>query len=225
MALQNYTNRTGKLGSTSRTTAYTVPDQKMAIVQTGTVMNNSGDTPTLTIEFANSGGTNFTFVNTDSFSAYQNKLMLSRPFFLDEKEKINFTASAADKFEYILSIAEVDQGVNNKYISKRVDMDSTAKTTVYTVPDNRTAIIVDLSSVNYSGTNTGNNSLVLTNASGTDFLWEFGTWVASTTYRHIARSYVLQEKEALKFTVAVADRLNIFASFLEMERAGGSASE
>ena len=225
MALQNYTNRTGKLDSTNRTTVYTVPDEKMAIIQTGTVMNNSGDTPTMTVEYANSADTNFTFIITDSFTAYQNKLMLSRPFFLDEKEKLNFTASAADKFEYILSIAEVDQGVNNKYISKKVDMSTTNKTTIYTVPENRTAILVDLPSCNYSGTNTGNNTLVLTDADGTDFLWEFGTWVASTTYRHIKRSYVMQEKEALKFTVAVADRINIFASFLEMEKAGGSASE
>ena len=225
MALQNYTNRTGKLDSTSRTTVYTVPDEKMAIVQAGTVLNNSGDTPTLTIENTDSAGTHFTHVITHSFSAYQQQLMLSRPLFLDEKEKINFTASAADKFEYILSIAEVDQGVNNKYINKMIDMDSTDKTTIYTVPDNRTAILVSLYSINYSGTNTGNNSLIVTNAGGTDFLWIYGTWAASTAYIHTTRSFVLQEKEALKFTVAVADRLNIFASFLEMERAGGSASE
>ena len=117
MARQNYTNRTGKLDSTSATTVYTVPDEKMAILVGGNVFNASNDTPTLDLDLTNASDTDFKLFSDTAFAAAANYEIFALPIFMDEKEKIKLTASAADKFEYQLSIAEVDQGANNKYIN------------------------------------------------------------------------------------------------------------
>ena len=226
MALQNYTNRTGKLDSTSATTVYTVPDEKMAIIVGGNVFNASNDTPTLDLDLTNASDTDFKLFSDTAFAAAANYEIFALPIFMDEKEKIKLTASAADKFEYQLSIAEVDQGVNNKYINKMIDMNSTSKTTIYTVPDNRTAIIKAWYLCNYTDSSIGpQNYWYLANAAGTEFELDYGSIAADTTIILFTRSMILQEKEALKFTAKTADSLNVFMSILEMEKAGGSASE
>ena len=226
MALQNYTNRTGTLTSTNATTVYTVPDGKTAIIQGGNIMNASASTPTLDIDFTNASDTDFKFVSDNAFTGGQFKSIIPRPCFLDEKEKIKLTASAANKFDYHFSFAEVDQGVNNKYINKMVDMDSTNKTTIYTVPDNRTAIITQWAVCNYTDSNVGaTNYWYHYNADGDEFELAYGTIAADSSVVAFIRSMILQEKEAIKFQAQSADALNVFASILEMERAGGSASE
>ena len=105
-------------------------------------------------------------------------------------------------------------------------MNSTSKTTIYTVPDNRTAIIKAWYLCNYTDSSIGpQNYWYLANAAGTEFELDYGSIAADTTIILFTRSMILQEKEALKFTAKTADSLNVFMSILEMEKAGGSASE
>ena len=226
MARQNYTNRTGALDSTSATTVYTVPDEKTAIIVGGNIMNASAETPTIDIDIANASDTDFKIVSDLAFAAGANTEVFPRPLFMDEKEKIKLTASAADKFEYWLSVAEVDQGANNKYLNVMTDFDSTSKTTLYTVPADRTALVQSWFFCNYTDSNVGpQNYWFVANAAGTEFEIDYGTLAADTTTSITLRSRVLQEKEALKFTAKTADSINSFISILEMEKAGGSASE
>jgi hypothetical protein len=225
MARQNYTNRTGVLDSTNATTIYTVPDEKMAILVGGNIMNASGDTVTIDVDITNASDTDFKLFSDVSFAQGVNSFIFPKPFFMDEKEKIKFTASAADKFEYWLSVAEVDQGVNNKYLNVMTDLDSTNKTTLYTVPADRTALVQSWYFCNYTDSSVGpQNYFFVVNAAGTEFEIDYGSIAADTSTSITLRSRILQEKEALKFTAETADSLNSFLSILEMSKAGGSTA-
>jgi len=225
MARQNYTNRTGALDSTNATTIYTVPDEKTAIIVGGNIMNASGDTPTLDIDLTDASDTDFKIISDLAFAGGANTGVFPRPLFMDEKEKIKLTASAADKFEYWLSVAEVDQGVNNKYLNVMTDLDSTNKTTLYTVPADRTALVQSWYFCNYTDSSVGpQNYFFVVNAAGTEFEIDYGSIAADTSTSITLRSRILQEKEALKFTAETADSLNSFLSILEMSKAGGSTA-
>ena len=225
MARQNYTNRTGVLDSTNATTIYTVPDEKMAILVGGNIMNASGDTVTIDVDITNASDTDFKLFSDVSFAQGVNSFIFPKPFFMDEKEKIKLTASAADKFEYWLSVAEVDQGVNNKYLNVMTDFDSTNKTTLYTVPADRTALVQSWYFCNYTDSSVGpQNYFFVVNAAGTEFEIDYGSIAADTSTSITLRSRILQEKEALKFTAETADSLNSFLSILEMSKAGGSTA-
>ena len=224
MAQQNYTNRMGKLANTTNTSIYTVPDQKMAIVNSARLANtDASNATTVTVQLLDSDDTAFTLLQEVSIAASTEANMLSRPIFLDEKEEIKIEASASNDIEYIFSIAEVDQGVNNKYLNKMHDHDSTSKITLYTVPDDRTALILNFTSANYSaGTPTGAG--VFANAAGTEFNIDSGTMAAKTSYNHMVRTHVLQEKETIKVTIGTADQVDTFVSVMEMSKAGGSTA-
>ena len=224
MAQQNYTNRMGKLANTNNTSIYTVPDQKMAIINSGRIANtDASNATTVTIQFLDSDDTAFTFYQEYSVAAGAEVYVFERPFFLDEKEEIKLEASASNDIEYIFSIVEVDQGVNNKYLNKMHDHDSTGKITLYTVPDDRTALIMNFTSVNYSAS-TPTGAGVFANAAGTEFQIDSGTMAAKTSYNHLVRTQVLQEKETIKFTAGTADQVNTLISVLEMSKAGGSTA-
>jgi hypothetical protein len=213
------------LDSTNATTIYTVPDEKTAIIVGGNIMNASNDTPTLDIDLTDASDTDFKIISDLAFAGGANTGVFPRPLFMDEKEKIKLTASAADKFEYWLSFAEVDQGANNKYLNVMTDLDSTNKTTLYTVPAGRTAIMQSWIFCNYTDSNVGpQNYFFIANAAGTEFEIDYGTFAADTSVNMFSRSMVLQEKESLKFTAETADSLNSFLSILEMSKAGGSTA-
>ena len=225
MAQQSYTNRMGKLANTNKTTVYTVPDQKIAIINSARFSNtDASNATTITIQFFNSDETAFTLMQEFSAAASTEYNLFNRPMVLDEKETINLQASASDDIEYIFSIAEVDQGVNNKYLNKMHDHDSTSKITLYTVPDDRTALILSFVSMNYSSS-TPTGTGVFANAAGNEFNIDSGTMAAKTTYSHMVRTHILQEKETIKFTAGTADQVNTFVSVMEMSKAGGSATD
>ena len=224
MAQQNYTNRMGKLANTNNTSIYTVPDQKMAIINSARIANtDASNATTITIQFLDSDDTAFTFYQEYSVAAGAEVYVFERPFFLDEKEEIKLEASASNDIEYIFSLVEVDQGVNNKYLNKMHDHDTTGKITLYTVPDDRTALIMNFTSVNYSASRP-TVAGVFANAEGTEFQIDSGTMAAKTSYNHLVRTQVLQEKETIKFTAGTADQVNTLISVLEMSKAGGSTA-
>ena len=224
MAQQNYTNRMGKLANTNNTSIYTVPDKKMAIVNSAGIANtDASNATTVTIQFLDSDDTAFTVFKENSIAASTELNVFERPTILDEKEEIKLEASAGNDIEYIFSIAEVDQGVNNKYLNKMHDHDSTSKITLYTVPDDRTALIMNFTSVNYSAS-TPTGAGVFANAAGTEFQIDSGTMAAKTSYNHLVRTQVLQEKETIKFTAGTADQVNTFVSVMEMSKSGGSTA-
>ena len=89
MAQQNYTNRMGKLANTNNTSIYTVPDQKMAIVNSGRLANtDASNATTITIQFLDSDDTAFTFYQEYSLAASGEINIFERPMILDEKEEI-----------------------------------------------------------------------------------------------------------------------------------------
>ena len=84
MAQQNYTNRMGKLANTTNTSIYTVPDQKMAIVNSARIANtDASNATTITIQFLDSDDTAFTFYQEYSIAASAEVYVFERPFFLD----------------------------------------------------------------------------------------------------------------------------------------------
>jgi len=61
----------------------------------------------------------------------------------------------------------------------------------------------------------------VTNAAGTDFVWNSGTIAGYTGVQTVTRPMVLKEKEKIKITAGTANYLHSVASLLEITPTGG----
>ena len=85
----------------------------------------------------------------------------------------------------------------NSFVNKKVDLTSTAATTLYTVPSASTAVITAGSDV---------FSLFKTKAIG-----------ANATVELLTAPLIVQESEVIKVTAATANRLHVVLSSLEIK--------
>ena len=102
------------------------------------------------------------------------------------------------------------------YKNAKVDLTSTAATTLYTTPVAKVAVFKSLLASEDSG-NADTITVTLTNAAGTVFsLFKVKAVAANTTVELLAQPLVVEESEILKVTAATANRLHVVGSYVEI---------
>ena len=104
----------------------------------------------------------------------------------------------------------------NNYKNAKVDLTSTAATTLYTGPTAITAIVKSILVSEDSGS-ADTITLTLTHSAGAVFsLFKVKAVSANTTVELLSNPIVVEEAEILKATAATANRLHVVASLLEI---------
>ena len=105
----------------------------------------------------------------------------------------------------------------NSFVNKKVDLTSTAATTLYTVPSASTAVIKSILVSEDSG-NADTITVTITYTSDAVFsLFKTKTISANATTELLTAPLVLEESEVLKITAATANRLHVVLSALEIK--------
>jgi len=108
--------------------------------------------------------------------------------------------------------------MSHNYVKKMKVLDSANATTIYTVPDTKTAFLNAFRVVETSN-NATSHTLTVTDSSANVFaVW---TNVALTAFNEgdvIPRNLVLNQGDVVKFTATDANRITIHASFLERDQ-------
>ena len=103
----------------------------------------------------------------------------------------------------------------NSFVNKKVDLTSTAATTLYTVPSATTAIIKSILVSEDSG-NADTLTVTVTDAAAAVFsVFKTKAVSANATIELLTGPLILQESEILKVTAATANRLHVILSALE----------
>jgi len=107
----NYKNVITSLSSTSATSVYTVPNDKISIVKTLSAYNVDGSSAmTLTVQMTDTSESVTVTWDKESIAAETRKGFLTNGevLVLDEADIIKLTASTADKFNIFISVLETD---------------------------------------------------------------------------------------------------------------------
>ena len=104
----------------------------------------------------------------------------------------------------------------NSFVNKKVDLTSTAATTLYTVPSASTAVIKSILVSEDSG---NADTITITITAGSDVFSLFKTKAigANATVELLTAPLVVQESEVIKVTAATANRLHVVLSSLEIK--------
>jgi len=106
----------------------------------------------------------------------------------------------------------------NIYRNAKVDLTTTAATTLYTVPSDSRAIVKSILVSDDSGSG-DSITVTVTDASSNVFsLFKSKTVGTNATEQLLSEPLILQESEILKVTATTADRLHVVASILELNR-------
>ncbi len=106
----------------------------------------------------------------------------------------------------------------NIYKNQKLDLTTTAATTLYTVPSNSRAIVKSILVCDDSN-NGSTITLTLTDASSNVFvLFDVKSVAGHATEQLLSEPLILQESEVLTATAADANRLHVVASILEINR-------
>ena len=104
----------------------------------------------------------------------------------------------------------------NNYKNAKVDLTSTAATTLYTAPTSTTTIVKSILVSEDSG-NADTITLTLTNSASAVFsLFKTKAVSANATVELLSAPLVVEESEILKVTAATANRLHVVTSLLEI---------
>jgi hypothetical protein len=103
----------------------------------------------------------------------------------------------------------------NAFINRKVDLTTTAKTTLYTVPTATAAIIKSLLVCNDSGT-ACTLVVTLTDTSSNVFkLFNDVSFDSNTTTELLNKPLIMEESEVLHVTAGDANELHVIASIME----------
>ena len=106
----------------------------------------------------------------------------------------------------------------NIYRNAKVDLTTTAATTLYTVPSDSRAIVKSILVSDDSGSG-DSITVTVTDASSNVFsLFKSKSVGTNATEQLLSEPLILQESEILKVTATTADRLHVVASILELSR-------
>ena len=106
----------------------------------------------------------------------------------------------------------------NIYKNAKLDLTTTAATTLYTVPSNSRAIVKSVLVCDDSN-NGSDITLTLTDASSNVFvLFDEKSVAGHATEQLLSEPLILQESEILTATAGDANRLHVVASILEINR-------
>ena len=105
----------------------------------------------------------------------------------------------------------------NSFINKKVDLTTTDLTTLYTVPNFKTAVVRSLLVSEDAGSGT-TITVTLVNSSGTIFnLFKTKSIASNATTELLTNPLVMEESEVLKVQAADANELHVIASILEIQ--------
>ena len=105
----------------------------------------------------------------------------------------------------------------NSFINKKVDLTTTDLTTLYTVPNFKTAVVRSLLVSEDAGSGT-TITVTLVNSSGTIFnLFKTKSIGSNATTELLTNPLVMEESEVLKVQAADANELHVIASILEIQ--------
>ena len=105
----------------------------------------------------------------------------------------------------------------NSFVNKKVDLTSTAATTLYTVPSAATAVIRSILVSEDSG-NADTITVTVTDTDDAVFsLFSVKAISASGTSELLSAPLVAKESEIIKVTAATANRLHVVLSALEIK--------
>ena len=104
----------------------------------------------------------------------------------------------------------------NNYKNAKVDLTTTSATTLYTCPAATTAIVKSILVSEDSG-NADSITVTITDSEANVFsIFKTKSISANATDELLTNPLVVQENEIIKVTAAVADRLHVVASLLEV---------
>ena len=104
----------------------------------------------------------------------------------------------------------------NNYKNAKVDLTTTSATTLYTCPAATTAIVKSILVSEDSG-NADSITVTITDSNSNVFsIFKTKAISANATDELLTNPLVVQENEIIKVTAAVADRLHVVASLLEV---------
>ena len=167
---QLFTNAVQVLGSVGDNDVYTVPDTKTAIVNGVRRTELAGNTPTYIIKLEDESANLFYLTPPITVVAYSTATVFDRPFTMGEKEKIVVNTTAANELDFFFAILENDRGSRNLYKNVMTDLTTTDSTTLYTVPDGKTAILNSWRITNTNALAAAASYVYATNAADTDFV-------------------------------------------------------
>jgi len=105
----------------------------------------------------------------------------------------------------------------NSFINKKADLTTTDLTTLYTVPNFKTAVVKSLLVSEDAGSGT-TITVTLVNSSGTIFsLFKTKSIASNATTELLTQPLVMEESEVLKVQAADANELHVIASILEIQ--------
>jgi len=105
----------------------------------------------------------------------------------------------------------------NSFINKKVDLTTTDLTTLYTVPNFKTAVVRSLLVSEDAGSGT-TITVTLVNSSGTIFnFFKTKSIGSNATTELLTNPLVMEESEVLKVQAADANELHVIASILEIQ--------
>ena len=105
----------------------------------------------------------------------------------------------------------------NSFVNKKVDLTSTAATTLYTVPSASTAVIKSILVSEDSG-NADTITVTITDTASAIFsLFKTKSISANGTTELLTGPLVVEESEIVKVTAATANRLHVVLSALEIK--------
>ena len=103
----------------------------------------------------------------------------------------------------------------NAFINRKVDLTTTAKTTLYTVPTATAAIIKSLLVCNDSGTACTLVVTITDTSSNVFKLFNDVSFDSNTTTELLDKPLIMEESEVLHVTAADANELHVIASIME----------
>ena len=105
----------------------------------------------------------------------------------------------------------------NSFINKKVDLTTTDLTTLYTVPNFKTAVVKSLLVANDSGSGCNIDVTLVDSSTNIFTLFKSKTISTNTTTELLTNPLVMEESEVLKVQASDANELHVIASILEIQ--------
>jgi len=217
---KTYKNALVDFTTTDNTTVYTVPDETTSIINGFLLQNETASSTTVDVTLLDSSSNVFYLFKGGTVAAYTEYHLLSQPLVLAQKEIIKIQVTNADRATAILSILEISGGLTaNIYLGPKKSLTTTGQTTLYTVPDARTAVVNSIILCEMAG-NTPTVTTVI-NDGTSDFHFNIGAMSANETADLLTRGLVLEQDHSIRITSTVSNSVDTVISLLEIDPSGG----
>ena len=217
---QTYKRSFTDFTTTDNTTLYTVPSTRTAIINGFLLTNDSASSTTVDVTLTDADSNVFYIYKSATVAAYAEHQIINNPLIVKEGEIIKAQMANANRVHGLISICELSaRGVSNTYTNALKSLTTTDQTPIYTVPDEKFAILDSILVCEIAG-NTPTLTTVF-NDGTSDFNLNLGTMTANLTSDLLTRGQALQSGDSLRMTSTVADSIDTVVSLLEITPTGG----